>query len=156
AAGVRSAAAAPSAGLKDSRRVRPGTGAAAITREGEATGAPVPAPTSKSGAAAHPHGKGHEKQLPSASAHGQQTAATHKSAGHGAAGAKSHPAHPAKPSHSPKPSHPPHSSTPGAEKAPSPTPPTHTAPEGKSNVKAAPPAGGGGALAESETGKEKP
>jgi RNA polymerase sigma factor (sigma-70 family) len=141
AAGVRSAAATPSAGLKDSRRVRPGTGA------------PVPAPTSESGAAAHPHGKGHEKQLPSASAHGQQTAATHKSAGHGAAGAKSHPAHPAKPSHPPQPSHPPHPSAPGAEKAPS---PTYTAPEGQSNVKAAPPAAGGGAPAESETGKEKP
>lgn len=55
---------------------------------------------------AHPHGKGHEKQLPAASAHGQQTAATHKKAGRappGKAGA-SHPEHPAHPNHPTPPS----------------------------------------------------
>jgi RNA polymerase sigma factor (sigma-70 family) len=73
---------------------------------------------------AHPHGKGHEKQHPSASAHGQQTAATHKAAGHGAAAGSGHPTHPA---HPPKPAQP---STPSAEKGPAaPTPaPAATAP----------------------------
>jgi RNA polymerase sigma factor (sigma-70 family) len=57
-------------------------------------------------AESHPHGRDHEKQHPSASAHGQQTAATHKSASHGSSGSKSHPAHPLKPPHPAKPSNP--------------------------------------------------
>ncbi|HEX4670258.1 MAG TPA: RNA polymerase sigma factor [Solirubrobacterales bacterium] len=74
--------------------------------------AAAPAPISQGSLTAHPHGRGHEKRHPSAAAHGQQTAATHKAASHGSAGTKSHPAHP------PKPSHPPHPSTPSSEKGP--------------------------------------
>ena len=59
----------------------------------------APPPASKGNSVAHPHGKGHEKHLPSASAHGQQTAAGHKAANHGSsAGTQSHPEHPSKPS----------------------------------------------------------
>jgi RNA polymerase sigma factor (sigma-70 family) len=54
--------------------------------------------------AAHPHGRGHEKQHPSAAAQGQQTAATHRSTDHGSSGAKSHPPHPPKPAHPANPS----------------------------------------------------
>ncbi len=71
---------------------------------------------------AHPHGKGHQKQRPSAAAHGQQTAATHKAGGHGSRGAKGHPAHPAKSRH---PIPPPAS---GFEKKPAPSSPKDTAP----------------------------
>jgi RNA polymerase sigma factor (sigma-70 family) len=57
----------------------------------------------------HPRGRGHEKQHPSASTHGQQTAAAHKAGGHGHA-PKTYPAHPAKPQH------PVHHSNPSPEK----------------------------------------
>jgi RNA polymerase sigma factor (sigma-70 family) len=71
----------------------------------------------------HPHGRGHEKQHPSASTHGQQTATTHKAGGHGHA-PKAHPVHPAKPLY------PPHPSNPSPEKGTSsPPPPKKTAPE---------------------------
>jgi RNA polymerase sigma factor (sigma-70 family) len=64
----------------------------------------------------HPHGRGHEKQHPSASTHGQQTAAAHKAGGREHV-PKPHPAHPAKPSH------PVHPSNPSSEKeTPSPPP----------------------------------
>jgi RNA polymerase sigma factor (sigma-70 family) len=72
---------------------------------------------------AHSHGRGHEKQLPAASRHGQETAAAHKGAGQGSAadsagsahGAKSsHPAHQAHPPHPAKPSPP----TSAADKVP--------------------------------------
>jgi RNA polymerase sigma factor (sigma-70 family) len=92
--------------------------AAAPTRAPEETKAKAPpAPISQSpSSASHPHGKGHEKQHPSASAHGQQTAATHKAASHGSAAPKSHPEHPAKPSH------PAHPSTTSTEDAATPPP----------------------------------
>jgi RNA polymerase sigma factor (sigma-70 family) len=68
----------------------------------------------------HPHGKGHEKQHPSASTHGQQTAASHKAGGHGHAPK----AHPARPTHPAKPAHPAHPSNPSPEKeTQSPPPP---------------------------------
>jgi RNA polymerase sigma factor (sigma-70 family) len=54
-------------------------------------------------AASHPHGKGHEKSLPAASAHGQQTAAAHKGANRGSSGNGGHAAQPGKPPHPPKP-----------------------------------------------------
>jgi RNA polymerase sigma factor (sigma-70 family) len=63
----------------------------------------------------HPHGKGHEKQHPSASTHGQQTAAAHKAGGHGHA-PKPHPAHPAKPAHPAHPSNPSPETNPSPEK----------------------------------------
>lgn len=61
----------------------------------------------------HSHGKGHEKQLPAASGHGQETAAAHKKGGQkpvagsegSSRGAKSaHPAHPSRQVNSPHPS----------------------------------------------------
>ena len=94
------------------------TGAAAakpnIPSEKDPAATPV---ESDSGGATHPSGKGHEKQLPAASAHGQETAAAHKAGGRGASQAKGHPAHPEHPSH---PSKPP---TPATEKAAPSTPP---------------------------------
>jgi RNA polymerase sigma factor (sigma-70 family) len=87
------------------------------------------------------HGKGHEKQLPSASAHGQETAASHKPEDPGpAAGAPGHPAHPEKPAH------PAQASNPSPEEAAAPpAPASPVAPEangngkGKGNGKAAGP-----------------
>jgi RNA polymerase sigma factor (sigma-70 family) len=79
--------------------------------QGGATGAKAAAPTrgkasekpSGNGNEKHPHGKGHEKQHPAAAAHGQETAAAHKNASHGASGEPpgqaSGPAHPEHPAH---------------------------------------------------------
>jgi RNA polymerase sigma factor (sigma-70 family) len=138
------------------------------------TGEPAPAstPASRGSSAAqdapasHPHGKGHEKQLPVAAEHGQQTAAGHKAshhgqeaaAGHKAAnhgqetaasheaqgnGAEGHPAHPA---------HPAQASNPSPEEESSPPPAGSAVPEsngsgngnakGKGNGKGNSPAAG--------------
>jgi RNA polymerase sigma factor (sigma-70 family) len=56
----------------------------------------------------HPHGRGHEKQHPSAADHGQQTAASNKATGKGSGKSggrpdKAHPSHPTKPAKPPKP-----------------------------------------------------
>jgi RNA polymerase sigma factor (sigma-70 family) len=110
--------------------------------------------------ASHPHGKGHEKQHPSASEHGQETAASHKAENHGqetseshkaeshGAGSESHPAHPA---HPVTPSHP--APSPGAEEESTPAPASPATPEangngnskgnGNGNGKGASPAAGG-------------
>jgi RNA polymerase sigma factor (sigma-70 family) len=56
--------------------------------------------------ASPPHGRGHEKQHPTTSSHGQQTAATHKAGGAGFAGPAKQTAHPVKPSHPAQPSNP--------------------------------------------------
>jgi RNA polymerase sigma factor (sigma-70 family) len=87
--------------------------AGAVTGAGAGTAGPAtnadgssPAGTRTSSGSGHPHGRGHEKSLPGASAHGQQTAAAHKGAKHGSAGAKSHAAEPTKPSHPAHPSNP--------------------------------------------------
>jgi RNA polymerase sigma factor (sigma-70 family) len=128
-----------------SQAAKPGAEKAA-SPGGAETGAEVPAavPTSQGNSVTHPHGKGHEKQLPSAAAHGQQTAASHKAANHGAAGAQSHPEHP------PKPAHPVHPSNPSAEKgASSPPPESHA----HGNT-AAPPAGAEEAPPEEGTGSK--
>ncbi len=110
-----------------------GASAAAADGEGSATGIKASAAhVAKSGQAAgaaggrnqsegsspisHPHGRGHEKQHPSASTHGQQTAAAHKAGGQRHA-PKAHPAHPAKPSH------PAHPSNTSPENGTSPPPP---------------------------------
>jgi hypothetical protein len=90
-----------------------GTGNAAGVAGGSASRANAAAPGSS---LAHPHGRGHEKWHPSASQHGQQTAAGHKAAEHGSSAAKGHggqAAVPAKPAHPAKPSQP---SGPSAEK----------------------------------------
>jgi RNA polymerase sigma factor (sigma-70 family) len=132
-----------------------GASAAAGDAEGSATGTKASAAhVAKSGQAAgaaggqnqsegfspvsHPHGEGHEKQHPSASTHGQQTAAAHKAGGHGHA-PKAHPAHPAKPPHPPHPSN--HSPEKGTS---SPPPPAQKpAPEAGSQGSAGKPAAGG-------------
>jgi len=127
--------AARGGGLSESRAAKAGAGSVARPGTGKANATPVPAPASQ-GSAAHPHGKGHEKQLPSASSHGQQTAAGHKASAHGAAGGKRHPAHPAKP---PRPAHP---ATPSAKKG-APAPPRSAAPETQSGGGSAPQAAAG-------------
>jgi RNA polymerase sigma factor (sigma-70 family) len=149
AAGARSAARARAAALGRTREVAgPGvreagaTAGAAAGHEAGAASAPVPA--ASQGSIAHLHGKGHEKQLPSASAHGQQAAAAHGGASHGPSAATSHPSHPAKPPHPAKPSHPAHPATPSAEKAP-PPPASSAAPEeARSHGNAVPEGAAGG------------
>jgi RNA polymerase sigma factor (sigma-70 family) len=117
--------------------------------EGEGNAEADPAPTSQSNSVAHPHGKEHEKQLPSASAHGQQTAASHKPANHGTAATQSHPAHP------PKPAHPAQPSNPSAEKGASSPPASTTAPETHAHGNAATQAAGPEeASPDHETGKK--
>jgi RNA polymerase sigma factor (sigma-70 family) len=92
--------------------------------------------------ASHPHGKGHEKQLPSASEHGQETAASHKAENHGQETAESHKAeshgagsesHPSHPSHPPTPSHP--APSPGTEEESAAAPASPAAPESNGNAK---------------------
>jgi RNA polymerase sigma factor (sigma-70 family) len=98
-----SAAAPPAAGNNHASAGH-GNGAEAKAKE----------PASSQGKASeHPHGKGHEKQLPAAAAHGQETAAAHKNAEHGASGEP--PGQAAKPAHPAHPEHPAHPSN-GKEK----------------------------------------
>jgi RNA polymerase sigma factor (sigma-70 family) len=136
--------------LSSSRAAKPSAGKAASADHAKTNAeAPTAAPASQGNSVAHPHGKGHEKQLPSAAAHGQQTAASHKTANHGAAGAHSHPKHP------PKPAHPAHPSNPSAEKGPSSPPSSPAAPESHPHGNAATPAAGAEeAPLEDETGKK--
>jgi RNA polymerase sigma factor (sigma-70 family) len=62
----------------------------------------------------HPHGRGHAKSHPAASAHGQETAASHHASKHG--GGHSNPS---QPEHPVKPAHPAHPPKPSPERAPS-------------------------------------
>lgn len=103
---------------------QPGAAVAGRSSEGrEHSAAATPTAAAASPRLAHPHGKGHEKQLPAASEHGQETAAAHKNGGQGSVngsegsshGAKS--SHPAHPSHQAHPAHPSHPSA-SAEKVP--------------------------------------
>ncbi|HEX3323520.1 MAG TPA: sigma-70 family RNA polymerase sigma factor [Solirubrobacterales bacterium] len=109
-----------------------------------------PAPTSQSNSVAHPRGKGHERQLPSASAHGQQRAASHKPANHETAGTRSHPAQP------PKSSHPAHPSNPSAEKGPSSPPSSAVAPETHAHWDAATQAAGAEEASQDHEAGRKP
>jgi RNA polymerase sigma factor (sigma-70 family) len=145
AAGARS-----SGNLRASEVAKPGAGKVAGGGDTQASAeAPAAASVSRGNAGTHPHGKGHEKQLPGAAAQGQQTAASHKATGHGAAGTQGHPAHP------PKPAHPVHPSNPSAGKAFPPSPSSPAAPESHGQGKAsAPPAGAEDAPAEDPTGKK--
>jgi RNA polymerase sigma factor (sigma-70 family) len=102
----------------------------------KAKAAPAARSTSHGASASHPHGRGHEKQHPAAAAHGQETAATHKAAGHGGGGGPSesslsHPAKTAQPSHSAG----------SGDRAPhaSPTPPTSEPESGSLEPDAQPP-----------------
>jgi RNA polymerase sigma factor (sigma-70 family) len=76
-----------------------GTGGGAVA--GHPGAEAVSTPTTEG--SAHAHGQGHAKSLPGASAHGQETAATHKTEGKGVAG---HPEHPDHPSHPVQPAQP--------------------------------------------------
>lgn len=145
-----SAAGAKGAGhLGASQAAKTAAGKAASPEGGKTNAEADPAPTSQNNSVAHPHGKGHEKQLPNASAHGQQTAASHKTANHGSAGTQSHPAHPSKPSH---PAQPPN---PSAEKGSPSPPPSVAAPETHAHGNAATQAAGAEeASPEHETGKK--
>jgi RNA polymerase sigma factor (sigma-70 family) len=97
-------AAVPPAARNNHASAEHGNGAEAKAKE----------PASSQGKASeHPHGKGHEKQLPAAAAHGQETAAAHKNAEHGASGEP--PGQAAKPAHPAHPEHPAHPSN-GKEK----------------------------------------
>jgi RNA polymerase sigma factor (sigma-70 family) len=136
--------------LSRSQTVSPGSGAVRAPVDGKANRTPGPPPDSHANAAAHPSGKGHEKQLPAAAAHGQETAATHKAAGQGSRSSKSHPTRPAKPAHPAKPDRPP---TPATEKAPSAPSPSAAAPGPQGQGKAAPQALGGEAPTEPGNGK---
>jgi RNA polymerase sigma factor (sigma-70 family) len=126
AAGTGAAGAQPdSAGATASPAAAKGASQRGASQAAKPSGAKAKvtaAPASQGNSAAHPHGKGHEKQRPSASAHGQQTAASHKAASHGSAGAQSHPAHSSKPT-----------SSPSAKKEASSSPPSHSAPETHGN-----------------------
>lgn len=144
--GARSAAGARGGELGGARGIKLGAGGSGSPADGKASPPVVPAPAAESDATAHPHGKGREKQLPSASADGQQTAAAHKAAGHGSAETKGHPSRPAKPPH------PARSSTPSAEKgAASPSP--GAAPAAHSHGGPVSQAAGEAAAPEPETGK---
>jgi RNA polymerase sigma factor (sigma-70 family) len=112
---------------------------AGIGEPGRTAPGAAPAPGS---ALEHPHGRGHEKQLPAVAAHGQQTAAGHKAAQHG--GGAANPAHPAKPAHPATPAHPakpsptpkptnPAASDPAAAPSPPPAPPAPGASAGKAS-----------------------
>jgi len=115
---VRRGRSVGSAERKDSGRPN----AAGQSRSGRDREEASPSAAASPGSGAHLHGRGHEKQLPAASGHGQETAAAHKKGGQrsvgsseGSHGAKSnHPDHPAHPPHPAKPS-PPSSAT---DKAP--------------------------------------
>ena len=132
-----------------SQTAKPGAGKVAASGRAKTNAEAAPAPVSQGNPVAHPHGKGHEKQLPSASAHGQQTAASHKTATHGHAGTQSHPAHPSKPPHPAKPSNP------SAEKGSSLPPSSPPAPKTHVQGNAATPAAGAeGASPEHGTGKK--
>jgi RNA polymerase sigma factor (sigma-70 family) len=140
-------------------------GAGQTTTSGSAESGSAPA--AQESPVAHPHGKGHEKQLPSASEHGQQTAASHKGANQGQETAAGHKAtehgsaaqgHPAPPS---KPPHPAQPSSPGAEGESSPPPSNPSVPESNGNAKgkgngkgASPAAGTEGTAPGPETGRE--
>ena len=134
----------------------PGSGSAAAT-----------APSRQTGSAAHPHGKGHEKQHPSAAAHGQQTAATHKaggegspgkgsssqgSAGKGSKGKGSAGGAPAGPP--PKPAHPAPPPKSGGEKAAVAPPPAAAAPGPEKQTAPAPEEASGESAAPTETDAE--
>jgi RNA polymerase sigma factor (sigma-70 family) len=134
-----------------------GSEPAPSTGGGKSNGEPAPpaSPAIQAGSdpqgapASPPHGKGHEKQLPAAAEHGQQTAASHKApnhgeetaashkaANHGQETAASHKAHgngaESDPDH---PANPAQSSDPSAEEEPSPPPASPAVSESNGNAK---------------------
>ncbi len=86
-------------------------------------------------AARHAHGRGHEKQLPAAAAHGQEVAASHKNSGHGAGGEEHH-GQASKPAH---PEHPAHPSSGQEKESPNHSAAAGPVPEGAATAEEAPP-----------------
>lgn len=139
-------AAAVSAGRLKGARGRATAPKAASSEPGKANAEATAVPAGQS-SSSHPHGRGHAKELPAASAHGQQTAASHKAANHGSAGTKSHPVHPSKPSHTSKPS---------GGKGPSSPPPSGAEQGTHSQAGATPPAPGAEEASSGHEGGKKP
>ena len=109
----------------------------------EAAGDPNSTPGSGAG---HPRGKGHEKSLPAAAQHGQQTAAAHKGTSRGAsAGKGGDAAQPVKPSQADAPA------GSGAGKAPSKAPPAVEEPRPSEPEHAAPEKAGDGSSGRAPT-----
>jgi len=113
-----------------------GSGAAhapegASRQPGSKAGGSQPANEGPEGAAgaggSHPHGQGHAKFHPAASAHGQATAGKHRASG-GGHGHPSHPNHPAGPAHPVRPPKP----SPPSKPAPETPPPSSDGAEGGS------------------------
>ncbi len=146
AADDRSSAKASNGELGGARAVKGGGAEPAGSADGKANAAPVPPPASQGSAVSHPRGKGHAKQLPSASAHGQQTAAAHKAAGKGSGAGK---VKPAKPPHPAKPAAPAKPPNPSSEKGAS---PPHSAATGAPPQEGTPPSDV--TLSEPETDKK--
>ncbi len=97
-------AAAPTAARRAGAPIRQLGDRRALDGNDRAAATNVPASPRSDAAAEAP---GHDGTLPSASNHGQQTAAAHRNASQGKAAAPEHPAHPAHPSHPAKPAKPP-------------------------------------------------
>ena len=110
------------AGVDGRKRIeQPGAARTRRASDGQASGDATPAAAGLRGTA-QSHGEGHEKQLPGASVHGQETAAAHKHSQKSAGSSEgpSHGSKPAHPAHPPRPAHPadpPHPSS-AAERAP--------------------------------------
>jgi RNA polymerase sigma factor (sigma-70 family) len=68
----------------------PTAGEVASPEDGKAEAVSAPVSGSESGSAEHPNGRGHEKALPGAAEHGQQTASEHKASEHGPQTAAEH------------------------------------------------------------------
>lgn len=135
--------------LGASQTAKPGAARVAAPGGAKRNAEAAPAPTSQSTSAAHPRGREHETQLPSASAHGQQMAASHKPADRGHPGPQGPPAHPAQPAQPAQPANP---SNPSAEEGSS-SPPS--GPETRTHGNAAiQGAGGEEAPPEHESGKK--
>lgn len=93
----RAAAAVGNAVRRDAGAGSGGTPASGHRQSNNASSS-EPSTSGAAGAAeSHPHGRGHEKQHPSAAAKGQETAATHKAQGHGAGSVNGRPASPSRP-----------------------------------------------------------
>jgi RNA polymerase sigma factor (sigma-70 family) len=148
--GVRNSARAGAGGVSRAEAVKPVDAAAESRPPASETNAAADPESTSPSPVGTPRGKGHEKQLPAAAAHGQQTAATHKNSSPGSSGAKGHPA---KPSHPAKPTHPAHPSTPSVGKAPAAPPPATAAqpPKSQGNV---PPSAAGEVPAATGPGKK--
>ncbi|HMC50314.1 MAG TPA: RNA polymerase sigma factor [Solirubrobacterales bacterium] len=112
----------------------------------------APTAPAQGNASGHPHGKGHEKQHPVAASHGQETAAAHKEAAHGAS-AEAHGEPASKPVH---PDHPAHPSGGQAQEKGPPGDPAAEAPAAEGTAAEEVPAQGGVGKNPGGTGPDRP